>query len=122
MWEVKMIDKSNNIIGLKWSGHVKKEEVDQANEKIEQLINELNSESFDMLIEMENLLAFPKNTQEKIIEQQKWVIKKGMRRAAVVVDKATTRMQLKNTSKESNNTNEHFFANYEEALAFLKNS
>lgn len=47
MWDVKMIDKEQRILGLKWSGHVKKEEVSQANEKLEQLINELNADSFD---------------------------------------------------------------------------
>lgn len=120
MWDVKMIDKEQRILGLKWSGHVKKEEVSQANEKLEQLINELNADSFDLLIEMDNIIAFPKDTQKEIVEQQKWVISKGMKRAAVVVENTLTRMQLKRTSQASQNTNEHFFANYEEALAFLK--
>lgn len=122
MWEVKLIDKKNKIIGLKWSGHVKKEEVAEANGKIAQLIKALNTDSFDMLIEMDNFMAFPKETQPEIVKQQKWVIEQGMKRAAVVVNKVTTKMQLKRTSESSQNTNEHFFTSYEEALSFLKNN
>lgn len=120
MWDAKIIDKSNQILGLKWSGHVKKEEVAQANEKLEQLIKELNSTSFDVIVEMENLMAFPKDTQQEIVKQQKWIISKGMNRAAVVVDRATTKMQLKRTSQESDNKNESHFSSIDEAIQFLK--
>ena len=121
MWEVKIVDRNKKIIGLKWSGNVKKEEVAEANQQLEKCINELQADSFDLIVEMDNMMAFSKETQQEIVEQQKWVIGKGMKRAAVVVDKATTKMQLRRTSKESNNTNEHFFSSYEDALSFLQN-
>jgi len=121
MWEVKIVDRNKKIIGLKWSGNVKKEEVAEANQQLEKCINELQADSFDLIVEMDNMMAFSKETQQEIVEQQKWVIGKGMKRAAVVVDKATTKMQLRRTSKESNNANEHFFSSYEDALSFLQN-
>ncbi|ENH98051.1 hypothetical protein J416_02369 [Gracilibacillus halophilus YIM-C55.5] len=122
MWEATIIDKKKKIVGLKWSGNVKKEEVHQANEKLEQLIHQLNTSSFNLLVELENLMAFSKETQAEIVEQQKWILEKGMNQAAVIADKATTKMQLKRTAKTSNHQNEHHFDNYDEALAFLQNN
>ena len=69
---------------------------------------------------MENIIAFPKETQEKVVEHQKWLLKNGMKRAAVVNNSATAKMQLERTAKESEHKNAFHFSSFEEALKFLQ--
>lgn len=121
-WEARIVDREKNIIYLKWIGFVKKEEVQEANQKLEQIFQELNADSFDFIVEMEDIMAFSKETQQEIVEQQKWVLSKGLRRSAVVVEKVTTKMQLKRTAESSNNDKEIFFDSFEEALEYLRNN
>ncbi|PSL40838.1 SpoIIAA-like protein [Salsuginibacillus halophilus] len=121
MWDAGVWDKENNILSIKWSGRVTPDEVAAANEKLQQILQDLAPKSFDVVVEMENLMAFSPETQEAIVEHQRWLLEEGMRYAAVVVDKATAKMQLKRTAKESGHSNEFHFDTIDEAIEFLKN-
>lgn len=120
MWQVSIIDREQPIIELVWAGKVEPHEVPEANEQIEQCLRTLGGVPFDMLVDTTKLISFPPETQQLIVEQQKWVISKGLRRSAVVTPSAVVNVALDMTRKKSGHTEEFKFGSREEALAFLK--
>lgn len=120
MWQVSIIDSEQPIIELVWSGKVEPHEVPEANKQIEQCLRSLGNRPFDMLVDTSKLISFPPETQRQIVEQQKWVLSKGLRRSAVVTPNTVVNMALDVTRKKSGHTEEFKFGSREEALAFLK--
>lgn len=120
MWSVSIIDRDHPIIELVWSGKVQPEEVPQANEKIAECIRALGGRPFDMLVDTSKLISFPPETQRLIVEQQKWVLKQGLGKSAVVTPNAVVNMALDATRRKSGHDEEYKFPTREEALAFLK--
>ncbi|MBM7095461.1 MULTISPECIES: hypothetical protein [Alteribacter] len=119
MWDVKIVDTKNHIIYLKWAGLVKPREVGEANNKLAECIDQLGSR-FDMVVDMAELKVWTPETQQEIVKHQQWLIGAGLGKAAVVVNGAIAKMQLKRTAKESSHSNEHHFTSYEDAMAFLQ--
>lgn len=122
MWRVSILDPNHPIIELVWSGRVEPEEVGQANEKLAECFRVIGKKPFDMLVDTSGLITFPAETQRLIVEQQKWVLSMGLRRAAVVVPNSAVKMALDMTRAKSGHTEEYKFPSREEALAFLKSS
>jgi hypothetical protein len=111
---------AKGIIYLKWSGNVSLEEVSQATNKLEQLITELSVKQFDFLVDLSEFNLFKPETQPLVVEQQKMVVSRGLKRSAVVLKGAILKAQLGRTARESDNSSHEFhFDNYDEALAFL---
>lgn len=120
MWSVSILDHNHPIIELVWSGRVEVDEVGQANEKLAECIRAVGKKPFDMLVDTSQLITFPPETQRLIVEQQKWVISMGLRKAAVVVPNNAVKTVLDMTRAKSGHTEEFKFASREEALAFLR--
>ncbi|WP_026691706.1 hypothetical protein [Alteribacter aurantiacus] len=119
MWDVKIVDTSKKVILLKWAGMVRPKEVGEANKKLAECIDQLG-EGFDMIVDMAELKVWTPETQQEIVKHQQWLISAGLGKAAVVVNGAIAKMQLKRTAKESNHSNEHHFTSFDEAMAFLQ--
>ncbi|MCG7380988.1 hypothetical protein MH215_28835 [Paenibacillus sp. ACRSA] len=115
---VRLLDSDTPILEIIWDGIVTPEQVEQANIQIQQLSNSLG-DSFDVLVDMRNMKAFPQDTKEKIVEHQKMLTQLGMKRASVAVGGAIAKMQLNRISKDSNHQTEFQWETYDEALAFL---
>ncbi len=122
MWSINILDRDHPIIELVWSGRVEPDEVGQANEKLAECIRIIGNKPFDMLVDTSGLIAFPAETQRLIVEQQKWVLSMGLRRAAVVVPNNAVKTALDMTRAKSGHTEEFKFHTREDALAFLKSS
>ena len=120
MWSVRVINPSKKIIGLTWSGLVPPHEVAEANAELERCIRRLASPGFDLLVDMQELIAWPPETQKEIVAHQKWLTQRGMKRAAVVTASALTRMQLNRTARESEHRTETQFETVGDALHFLE--
>lgn len=120
MWSVSILDRNHPIIELVWSGRVEASEVGQANEKLADCFRTLGGRPFDMLVDTSKLISFPADTQRLIVEQQKWVLSKGLRRSAVVIPNNVVKSALDMTRQKSGHTEEFKFVSREEALAFLK--
>ena len=115
---VKRLDSSKPIIELVWEGIVSPEQVEQTNAEIKKIAEQLGN-SFDVLVDMRSMKAFPQDTKEKIVEHQKLLAQWGMKRASVAVGGAIAKMQLNRISKESEHQTEFQWETYDEALAFL---
>ncbi|WP_128099928.1 hypothetical protein [Paenibacillus sp. DCT19] len=115
---VRLLDSDTSILEIIWDGIVTPEQVEQANIQIQQLSTSLG-DSFDVLVDMRNMKAFPQDTKEKIVEHQKMLTQMGMKRASVAVGGAIAKMQLNRISKDSNHQTEFQWETYDEALAFL---
>ncbi|KQY87105.1 hypothetical protein ASD24_26895 [Paenibacillus sp. Root52] len=115
---VRLLDSDTPIMEIIWDGIVTPEQVEQANIQIQQLSKSLG-DSFDVLVDMRNMKAFPQDTKEKIVEHQKMLTQLGMKRASVAVGGAIAKMQLNRISKDSNHQTEFQWETYDEALAFL---
>lgn len=99
---------------------VSPEQVEQTNTEIKKIAEQLGN-SFDVLVDMRNMKAFPQDTKEKMVEHQKLLAQWGMKRASVAVGGAIAKMQLNRISKESQHQTEFQWETYDEALAFLLN-
>lgn len=119
MYEVKIIDKHKPILYLKWEGKVKKHEVEEVNEKLKELIKEINNKNFYFLVDVKELNVFMPETKEAIIEQQKLFVPQIIKIASVMKN-VLTKVQLKETREKAKNDKEVQFGTYEEALQFLK--
>ncbi|MFZ3590254.1 hypothetical protein ACOI1C_13555 [Bacillus sp. DJP31] len=119
MYEVKIVDQSKKIIGLKWVGPLEPEHVEQANKELEKLITSLRSSTFDLVVDMRESGVLKTETQKKLEEHQRWLLTKGMNRAAVVFKSAVVKLQLSRTARNSDHKNEFHFDNYDDALNFL---
>ncbi|MFJ2048197.1 hypothetical protein ACIOBL_31895 [Paenibacillus taichungensis] len=117
---VKRLDSPKPIIEIVWEGIVSPEQVEQTNTEIKKIAEQLGN-SFDVLVDMRNMKAFPQDTKEKIVEHQKLLAQWGMKRASVAVGGAIAKMQLNRISKESQHQTEFQWETYDEALAFLLN-
>ncbi|SDM46655.1 MULTISPECIES: hypothetical protein [unclassified Paenibacillus] len=117
---VKRLDSPKPIIEIVWEGMVSPEQVEQTNTEIKKIAEQLGN-SFDVLVDMRNMKAFPQDTKEKIVEHQKLLAQWGMKRASVAVGGAIAKMQLNRISKESQHQTEFQWETYDEALAFLLN-
>ncbi|WFR63470.1 hypothetical protein P9222_03685 [Paenibacillus amylolyticus] len=115
---VRRLDSTKPIIEIVWEGIVTPEHVEQTNKDIQRIATQLEN-SFDVLVDMRTMKAFPQNTKEKIVEHQKLLLEWGMKRASVAVGGAIAKMQLNRISKESAHQTEFQWETYEEALAFL---
>lgn len=115
---VRLLDSDTSILEIIWDGIVTPEQVEQANIQIQQLSKSLG-DSFDVLVDMRNMKAFPQDTKDKIVEHQKMLTQMGMKRASVAVGGAIAKMQLNRISKDSNHQTEFQWETYDEALAFL---
>ncbi|MFC4321804.1 SpoIIAA family protein [Litchfieldia salsa] len=122
MYEIKVIDQSKSIIGLSWLGKVTPQDVLGVNEELNQLFTKLNINEFDLLVNMSEITVLFPETQKEIVKHQAWLLQKGMRRAAVVVNSSVAKLQLKRTAKESRHQGEFHFDTPEEALTFLKDT
>lgn len=120
MWSVELVDPDHRIIELVWSGKISPEEVPQANEKLREVIDQLDGQPFDMIVDMREFISFPAATQHLIAEQQKFVIESGMRRSAVIVKTVAVKAGLNMISRKSGHTREFHFDDREEALKFLR--
>lgn len=119
MWNVELVNKEKNVIGLTWHGLVKAEDIEAANQSIEAVRGELEGNEFDLLVNMSDFMAFPPDAQAALARHQKWLLSIGMRRAAVACGKAVTKMQLKRTARESGHGKEVQFESLQEARSFL---
>ncbi|OAX45508.1 MULTISPECIES: STAS/SEC14 domain-containing protein [unclassified Paenibacillus] len=117
---VKRLDSPKPIIEIVWEGMVSPEQVEQTNTEIKKIAEQLGN-SFDVLVDMRNMKAFPQDTKEKMVEHQKLLAQWGMKRASVAVGGAIAKMQLNRISKESQHQTEFQWETYDEALAFLLN-
>lgn len=117
---VKRLDSPKPIIEIVWEGMVSPEQVEQTNTEIKKIAEQLGN-SFDLLVDMRNMKAFPQDTKEKMVEHQKLLAQWGMKRASVAVGGAIAKMQLNRISKESQHQTEFQWETYDEALAFLLN-
>lgn len=115
---VRRLDSTKPIIEIIWEGIVSPEHVEQANTEIQRIAEQLGN-SFDVLVDMRNMKAFPQDTKEKIVEHQKLLTQWGMKRASVAVGGAIAKMQLNRISKESAHQTEFQWETYDEALSFL---
>ncbi|WP_342571613.1 hypothetical protein MKY85_01595 [Paenibacillus sp. FSL R5-0749] len=115
---VRRLDSTKPIIEIIWEGIVTPEHVEQANKEIQRIAAQLGN-SFDVLVDMRTMKAFPQDTKEKIVEHQKLLLDWGMQRASVAVGGAIAKMQLNRISKESAHQTEFQWETYDEALAFL---
>lgn len=115
---VRLLDSDTSILEIIWDGIVTPEQVEQVNIQIQQLSKSLGN-SFDVLVDMRNMKAFPQDTKDKIVEHQKMLTQMGMKRASVAVGGAIAKMQLNRISKDSNHQTEFQWETYDEALAFL---
>lgn len=115
---VKRLESAKPIIEIKWEGIVSPEQVDQVNAEIEKIAPQLG-DTFDVLVDMIHMKAFPQDTKEKMVEHQKRLKVLGMKRASVAVGGAIAKMQLNRISKESEHQTEFQWETYDEALAFL---
>ncbi|ADU29172.1 STAS/SEC14 domain-containing protein [Evansella cellulosilytica] len=120
MFEVKVLDVSKKIMYIKWSGMVEPEEVREATNRITELLKGFPSSGFDVLVEMVDVTVMKQDTREELVKHQEWLKEAGMKRAAVVVEGAVAKMQLKRTAKQSNHSEEYHFNSYDEAFHFLK--
>lgn len=120
MWSVQLIDPARRIVELVWAGKIEPEEVPQANARLAEIIDGFNGQPFDALVDMSKFISFPASTQHLIVEQQKMVIEKGMRRSAVVVPSSVVKAGLNMLANRSGHATEYHFATREEALAFLQ--
>ncbi|MDN4605767.1 STAS/SEC14 domain-containing protein [Paenibacillus sp. F6_3S_P_1C] len=117
---VKRLDSPQPIIEIVWEGMVSPEQVEQTNNEIKKIADQLGN-SFDLLVDMRNMKAFPQDTKEKMVEHQKLLAQWGMKRASVAVGGAIAKMQLNRISKESQHQTEFQWETIDEALAFLLN-
>ncbi|MGF6358245.1 phospholipid N-methyltransferase [Paenibacillus sp. 4624] len=115
---VKRLDSTKPIIEITWEGIVSPEQVDQVNAEIEKIAPQLGN-TFDVIVNMIHMKAFPQDTKEKMVEHQKRLKDLGMKRASVAVGGAIAKMQLNRISKESEHQTEFQWETYDEALAFL---
>ncbi|PQP83850.1 hypothetical protein C0Q44_04120 [Paenibacillus sp. PCH8] len=115
---VRRLDSTNPIIEIVWEGIVTPEHVEQTNKEIQRIAAQLGN-SFDVLVDMRTMKAFPQDTKEKIVDHQKLLLEWGMKRASVAVGGAIAKMQLNRISKESAHQTEFQWETYDEALAFL---
>ncbi|RAI83899.1 MULTISPECIES: hypothetical protein [Paenibacillus] len=117
---VKRLNSPKPIIEIVWEGVVTPEQVEQTNIEIKKIAEQLGN-SFDVLVDMRNMKAFPQDTKEKMVEHQKLLAQWGMKRASVAVGGAIAKMQLNRISKESQHQTEFQWETYDDALAFLLN-
>jgi len=115
---VKRLNSTKPIIEITWEGIVSPEQVDQVNAEIEKIAPQLGN-TFDVIVNMIHMKAFPQDTKEKMVEHQKRLKDLGMKRASVAVGGAIAKMQLNRISKESEHQTEFQWETYDEALAFL---
>ncbi|KAA8787800.1 hypothetical protein EC604_28665 [Paenibacillus amylolyticus] len=115
---VKRLDSTKPIIEITWEGIVSPEQVDQVNAEIEKIAPQLGN-TFDVIVNMIHMKAFPQDTKDKMVEHQKRLKDLGMKRASVAVGGAIAKMQLNRISKESEHQTEFQWETYDEALAFL---
>ncbi|WP_078551850.1 STAS/SEC14 domain-containing protein [Bacillus alkalicellulosilyticus] len=122
MWNVDVLNKEKKIISIEWSGKVTPEEVLEANAKLKEGITSLPSKGFDVIVNMSDVTVLIQETQKELVKHQAWLLEMGMKRAAVVVNGAVAKMQLKRTARESSHDNEYHFETPEEALQFLESN
>lgn len=62
---VRRLDSTKPIIEIIWEGIVFPEHVEQTNTEIQRIAEQLGN-SFDVLVDMRNMKAFPQDTKEKL--------------------------------------------------------
>jgi len=120
VWNAKILDPHHPIIELVWAERVTGDDVDEADKKLDECIKAIGGRPFDLLVDMSKLVAFLPEAQRKLVEHQKWLLSKGMQRAAVVSPNAVVSTALDIIRKRSDHVHEYKFSTREEALAFLK--
>ncbi|UOE94919.1 STAS/SEC14 domain-containing protein [Alkalihalobacillus sp. LMS39] len=120
MWNVQVEDRTKKIIAIQWSGKVTPEDIEAANTKLEKEITSLHTNEFDVIVDMVDVSVMIPESQKKLVDHQQWLLQKGMKRAAVIVNGTIAKLQLKRTARESSHQNEFHFETFEEALTFLK--
>ncbi|NMO95443.1 hypothetical protein [Paenibacillus lemnae] len=121
MSSTRILDKNYRIIEIVWDQKAKPEDFHRITREIEQLAKQLNG-AFDVIVDMRNVKAFMPESQAELVVHQKDVMGFGMQRAAVIVDGAITKMQLKRSAKQAEHHTETHWNSYEEALNFLKSN
>lgn len=120
MYNITLIDQEQAIIGIKWEKTLSPAGIQQANQDIDRILKEQSYSSFDLIVDMKDVVVFKPETQKEIVVHQAWLKERGMNRAAVIVKSSVAKLQLKRTARESSHTTEQHFVDYEEAVAFLK--
>lgn len=121
MSSTKILDQNHRIIEIVWEQQAQPEDFDHITSQIERFALQLGG-TFDVLVDMRKVKAFIPESQVKLVEHQKELLKFGMQRAAVIVDGVITKMQLNRSARQSQHSTESHWNSYEEALAFLKES
>lgn len=122
MTDAKVLDPSHPIIELVWSGRVGPEDVDRINQKLSECLQEIGNKPFDHLVDSTQIITISPDGQKAIVEHQKWLLEKGMKRAAVITPNAVINSALDMIRSRSEHEHEYKFSSREEALQFLKNS
>lgn len=115
----RLLDTKHNIIEIVWTQNAQPNDFDRITNEIKELSKSLNGE-FDVIVDNSNVKAFLPESQAKLVEHQKALLELGMKRAAVVVSSAVSKLQLSRSARQSEHSTESHFNTYEEALAFLK--
>ncbi|MCD1260094.1 hypothetical protein B5M42_014865 [Paenibacillus athensensis] len=115
----KIVDRPHRIVEIVWDPKATPDDFDRITRQIEGFSRELGG-VFDVIVDMRTVKAFLPESQAKLVEHQKALLQCGMRRAAVIVAGAITKIQLNRTAKQSEHTTESHWDNYEDALQFLK--
>ncbi len=94
------IEVKNYGFKLVFTGQIKAEEMQEWVEKSKKKL--LNSpREFGVLIDMRTLKPLAPETQAHMIEGQKLYKQKGLKRSAVVINSATTKIQFKRMAKDT---------------------
>ena len=117
--KVRILDPAKGIVELVWSGQETPADVSRANQEITTLVHH-RKDGFDLLVDMRTVVAWSQETKAAVIEHQRFLLGLGLRRAAVVVGNAVTRMQLNNVKRQSSNDRETQWSSYDEARQFLE--
>lgn len=115
----RLLDEKHNIIEIIWTQNAQPIDFERITKEIEELTRNMNGE-FDVIVDNSKVKAFLPESQVKLVEHQKALIELGMKRAAIIVSSAVSKLQLSRSAKQAENSTESHFSTYEEALAFLK--
>jgi len=115
----RILDRDRKIIELVWTGRETPADIEAVNMELLDWTSRLGR-GFDLLVDMRSVTAWSQETKEALVTHQQFLLRWGMRRAAVVVASAVARLQLNGVKKLSDNDRETQWGSYEEALTFLK--
>ena len=93
------IEKTEYGVKLIFKGFIKRDEIDKWYDESMEFLKTLQP-GFDIIVDMRDLKPLPRESQDTMNQGQMMYMQSGMRRAAVILDNATTTMQFKRLGKE----------------------